>query len=246
MEVIDVHTHFGKWALPTNCENISIFLEIMRRNRIAKSIVSSSLAILYDFQEGNKELRKIIDSYNKKLYGYVVVNPNYFELSKRELKFYLGFKNFVGVKFHPKHCQQSICSYESRKLLKVIEDYQVPLLLHTYSSSLETPRNLLKITQDFSNLKIILAHMGGDNWKAGIEVAQKVKNTYLEICCSHPARDKIREAVDRIGARRVLFGSDSTLLDPAFALGMVKDADISQKEKELILYRNAQQLFDLK
>ena len=159
MEVIDVHTHFGKWALPTNCENIGMFLEIMRRNRIAKSIISSSSAILYDFQEGNKELRKIIDSYNKELYGYVVVNPNYFELSKRELKFYLSFKNFVGVKFHPNHCQQSVCSYESRKLLKVIEDYQVPLLLHTYSSSIETPKNLLKIAQDFSSLKIILAHM---------------------------------------------------------------------------------------
>ena len=46
MDAIDVHTHFGKWALPANLENISMFLEIMRRNHIIKSIVSSSLAVV--------------------------------------------------------------------------------------------------------------------------------------------------------------------------------------------------------
>ena len=36
------------------------------------------------------------------------------------------------------------------------------------------------------------------------------------------------------GKRKVLFGSDYTLFDPGYTLGMIEDADLSAEERALI------------
>ena len=88
-----------------------------------------------------------------------------------------------------------------------------------------------------------MGHMGGMEWKAATERAKEADNVYLEICSGFSLRNKIEDAVEAVGAQRVLFGSDMTLLDPASSLGMVLDAEISSEEKKKILYKNAEELF---
>jgi hypothetical protein len=89
-----------------------------------------------------------------------------------------------------------------------------------------------------------MGHMGGDNWQEGIEAAAKTNNIYLEPCSSFPDADKVLAAVEAVGPDRVLFGSDSNLLNPAFTVGMVADTDLSIEIKRKIFYENAQRLFN--
>ena len=41
-----------------------------------------------------------------------------------------------------------------------------------------------------------------------------------------------------------MFGSDLTLLDPGYTLGLVQDAGLDEKETEMILWDNAHSLFE--
>jgi len=239
--IIDVHVHFGDWFFPIESAGVDSILKFMKKYRIERSIISSSLGIVYDFMEGNKSLAEAIEGYDN-LLGYVTVNPNYQEESLEEMKKYLAQKNFVGVKMHPSYVGQPFTSKESLALMKMVEDFNVPLLLHTYG---ESAYQAAEVAKKCSNLKIIMGHMGGNVWKAGIRAAKEAENLFLEPCCSYPESDKIREAVDAVGAERIVFGSDSTLIEPVYVIGMIEDADISQKEKEMILYENAKKLFKI-
>jgi predicted TIM-barrel fold metal-dependent hydrolase len=95
------------------------------------------------------------------------------------------------------------------------------------------------------DLPIIMAHMGGDLWWEGIAAARESPNLYVDPCGTCADADKIGVAVRELGAERMLFGSDYTLFDPAYTLGMIEDADLSAEQRALILYGNAQRLFNL-
>ena len=92
---------------------------------------------------------------------------------------------------------------------------------------------------EFPDLTFIAGHMGGDDYERAAVRFREVDNVYLEICSSSPDRGKIETVVRDIGSERVVFGSDSTLLNPAVLLGMVVDSEISEEDKVRILYSNA-------
>ncbi|MCK4307404.1 amidohydrolase [candidate division WOR-3 bacterium] len=243
MKIIDVHAHYGKWFILTNKNSMKDTLEIMRKYSIEKAILSSSLAIIYDFVEGNRELAKAIKGY-KNLFGYVFLNPNYLELSLREMKKYLSKKNFVGLKLYSNgYINQPLNCKGHEKFLEVLaKDYPEKgiILFHCWFQSVS---QLIELAKEFPTLKFIMGHMGGIEWKEVVEKVKEVKNVYLEICSGYPLRNKIEDAVKAVGAQRILFGSDMTLLDPGSSLGMVLDAEISLEKKERILYKNAKELF---
>jgi len=248
--IIDVHAHYGEWFSPIYASKTSDIMSMMRRYNIKYVILSSSKAITYDMIEGNNELSKILD-YDEGLLGYVYVNPNYPELSKAEIRKYLGNPLFKGVgEIHPEY---SGIPLNSKSLISIIEEaanYNKPMLIHTYSR--EHISHIAELANKFPDTIFIAAHMGGSarfgtglSWKSAIAAAKEHSNLYLEICQTTLERGKIEEAVDAIGADKILFGSDLTLLNPAHAIGMIIEADISKSDKEKIFYLNAERIFKL-
>jgi predicted TIM-barrel fold metal-dependent hydrolase len=247
--IIDVHTHLGKWYFPIRELTVSDMLAYMERGGIGTSIISSSLAIIYDFREGNRELAEAIRGHNQ-LLGYVTVNLNYPRESLQELERYLrnGFTRndqFVGVKVHPLSSRHRYDTPEGMALTRAVADYNVPILVHTFGSALESPWNVVPAAKANPDVPIILAHMGGDAWWEGVRAAQESANLYLEICSTWTDPEKVRAGIDAVGAERVLFGTDATLFDAAYTLGALEDAGLSHAERDLIMEENAKRLFNL-
>jgi len=238
--IVDVHCHFGKWPFPILSSGAEGILEIMGRFGITCAVLSSSLAIVYDFRAGNRRLQEAI-ACHPELSGYVPVNPNFLEESRQELESYFALPNFVGAKIHPVYSRQSIGSPAMAALFEVIASYRRPLLIHTWGEG--EVRSLYELARKHPGLPILMGHMGGDSWQEAIEVARKAPNIYVEFCCSYPQRPKVEKAVERVGPDRVLFGSDLDLINPGFILGMVRDARLSDEEKEKLLHENAEALF---
>jgi len=244
MKVIDVHAHYGKWFFPIEADSVEAILRMMKKNNIEKAILSSSLAIIYDFQQGNKQIASAIRDYPH-LYAYLFLNPNYMRESLVEMDRYLSENSkFVGLKLYSNgYIEQPLNCAGHRKLLEVLQKkYPHSIVLfhcYTYASALE----LLELARDFPELNFIMGHMGGGEWRRAIGVAGEAKNIYFEICSGIIVQGKIEVSVAEVGAERIVFGSDMTLLNPAWILGMVESAEISEGEKNLILYGNAIRLF---
>lgn len=242
MKLIDVHVHLGSWMFPIPPVSPEQLLTAMDRFQIEQSIVSSSSAILYDFRAGNRELLEMIHDHPR-LWGYIVVNPNYPEESLAELEKYWTQPRFLGVKFHPEQHAYAINNENAMRILHKVGTMGKPILVHTFGR--EQVSNLGAVAAAFPELTVIMAHMGGDAWQEGITAAARYPNLYLEPCSSFADSDKIGAAVRAIGADRILFGSDATLLHPGFTFGMLRDASITESQRELIAAVNARRIFHL-
>jgi len=247
MPIIDAHAHYGEWFFPIRASSAEDILDMFRKFDIEKAIFSSSKAIVYDMSEGNAELKSLLEEHPQ-FYGYVVANANYMEESKEEIDRYLGLEKFLGLKMHPDYSGQPINSPASKEIISHSARYRKALIVHTWGE--QGVSNTLEVAGDFPSLNVIMAHMGGDGldgagWRAAIRAAGTAHNTYLEVCGSILDRDRIREAVEQVGAHRILFGSDMTLINPAFVMGMIVDSEISEDDKERIFYRNAKALFSI-
>jgi predicted TIM-barrel fold metal-dependent hydrolase len=245
--IIDAHAHLGQWYFPTIDPDPAAMSAGMRRLGIQRTILSSALAIVYDFREGNRLLDQAIRPYPG-LLAYVAVNLNYPAESLLQIDTYLRERErnrFVGIKVHPLLCQRSFDCDEGLRIAEAAARWHVPILIHTFGSTIESPRTVMRAAEKFPEVSFILAHMGGYNWEEGIAVAVQRPNTILEVCSTCTDPRKIRQAIQAVGPERVLFGTDSSLFLPEYMWGAMQDMDLSAEEYRLIMGENASRLFGL-
>ena len=240
MRRIDVHAHYGHWPFASTDHSFSALLAMVHEAGIDQCWLSSAKAITADLVEGNRELFERIESHPE-LAGQVVINPHFVRESIEEINKYVNHPQFVGLKTHPTYCAESC---DSRWYREIFEAYSrisdKPILVHCFLSG--EAQALIRIAPDFPQLPFIMAHMGGAEWKAAVESAADISNIYFEPACSLPLADKIAYAVRCAGPERFLFGTDLTLLDPWFSIGMVESSQIDEETKRLIYSGNALRL----
>lgn len=240
MPVIDVHGHLGTG--PWLVADRDSLLRAMQRARIDLAIVSSRLAVASNFVEGNFKLKSMIDSVPQ-LLGYVVVNPTYVEQSITEMRRYLAAPNFVGVKLHPDASGQPLDSAATREVVNAFRRYAKPLLVHVACEA--QVRALDVLAAEAPTVKMIVAHAGGPAHAECLALAARRLNLVLEPFTGGAELDKVEEAVARIGAHRVVFGTNFPVLNPGVALGLLADARISDSDRNQILGGTAAKLFQL-
>ncbi|MBU0610714.1 MAG: amidohydrolase family protein [Armatimonadetes bacterium] len=241
LPLIDIHAHYGGWVgLPNPYTSIENLLDTCRRFNIEHCCLSSTSAIGYDPVEGNERVREIIEGHPE-LHGYVVIHPGYPEQSLAQMEELLALPNFVGAKLHPKHCGYQADAPEARPLLEYLVELGKPILVHTWFD--EMCLAMGHAADLFPELTLIMGHMGGDDWETALQVAADRPNLHLELCSGLSPWGKLEKSVSIVGAERLLFGSDLTLLDPGYTLGLATGAEIGEAEKRMILYGNAKRLF---
>ncbi len=245
MPIIDVYAHLGSWAFPTRSIGVEPTNKLLEKFDIEKCALAAAEAVVSNFMEGNRKLAAAIEG-QPRLLGYVVVNPNYVEESIEEMRKYLGKSQFVGLYFHSEYCGHLLNTLASKEVLTAARRYGKPVLVHTWGA--DSVEAMVEVAQEYRALKFIMAHMGGHDWHLGIDAAKENLNIYVVPTSAHNERDKLRSAIAGMGERgdrRILFGSGHPLTSPASVLGMVRDADLTPRQREQILYLNAKELFGL-
>lgn len=252
MKCIDVHCYYGKWPFPIWDMSVDDILGQMDSLQMERCIMMASQGIQYDFVAGNAELAEVIAEHDS-LYAYVYINMHYHELSMAQVEKYLGDKKFVGVKYNGEYSRAAASARSNDPVFRhIVSSYDKPLLLHTWGLPehgnpvpYSLPSQAMDLALRYPDLNIIMGHMGGTEWMSAIRAAQRAPNLYLDTCCSYADRDKVKVAVDLLGAERVLFGSGMTENNPYMQKAVVLDAGLSALEQEMVLHGNAVRLFDL-
>ena len=159
----------------------------------------------------------------------------------------LGLK---GVKLHPDIQKFKIDDYRMLKIYELCEG-RLPILMHTGDNRYDfsNPNRMIPILEIYKNITVIGAHFGGWSiWEEATEKLSKYKNFYVDCSSSLYAVNpqKAKELVKTYTAERVLFGTDYPMWRPQEEIERFFEIELSDEEREDILYNNAAKLFDIK
>jgi predicted TIM-barrel fold metal-dependent hydrolase len=239
--VLDAHGHLRLHVCFPYKTEPEQMLEVMDSLNIEALAVTASLACWNDVPSGNAEVDDVLRKYGKRFRGYVTVNPHVPGEALRELERWSHFHNPPLIKLHPGAHQ---CPANSPKY-DAVWDYAnqtgAVVLVHTWDShAMCGPLMFPAIAKAHPRANILLGH-SGVTWR-GYEQAQEAAtaapNLYLELSGSQRNRTMLERCVSRLGAERIVFGSDMPALDPAGTLADVFTANISDDDKEKILRYN--------
>jgi predicted TIM-barrel fold metal-dependent hydrolase len=216
-------------------------IKAMDRYSIEIAVLTSRLAVDCDFRRGNEELHEVLKT-DDRLYGYLVVNPNYPEESIELMRQKMNSPKFLGAALYFGSTKGYPNLDDFSEILNGYRRFTKPVFVH--AASLEAVDAVDQMATTFPGLKFIVGGMGGADWKEAINVADSRVNVFLETSGSYDS-EKIQEAVDRVGAHRILFGSDQPFADPASMLALIKSSGISDESMAKIAGHNARKFFGI-
>ena len=167
--------------------------------------------------------------------------PGYVE----ELREYLEHPKFIGLKLHPLIDGFHPNDPSVHPMIELIVERDLPVLIHCGHPIFTLPWSIEELAVAFPRAKIVIGHMGHGNVvyiNASIDVALRNPNVYLETS-GMPMHTKIREAYERAGETRVLFGTDVPFHHPLVELTKVRVSGLPDDAIERVLSKNGRLLF---
>jgi len=238
MKIVDSHTHLGEFPLFNVGLTVDEMISIMDQNNIAISVI---------FSLPNELTLEAIKKYPNRLVGLVWVNPHKDNRALEEVDRAINKWGFKGIKMHP-----LIDSFlPDQDIVYPIMDrarkYKLPVIFHCGHPPWSLPWHFGNLAEVYPDVTIILGHMGHGHIvyiNGSIDVAKKHDNIILETSAM-PMHSKIKEAIEKVGEERVIYGSDMPFGHPSFEIKKVEVSGLSKRQLELVLRENATKIFHL-
>lgn len=106
------------------------------------------------------------------------------------------------------------------------------------------PSDIAHLAARHPRTRIVMAHLTGCGIRGVLDI-QAYENVSVDTSGSQPFSGIVEYAVDKLGAERVLFGSDAESRDYATQLGRVMGANLTPRQRELVLGLNAARLLKI-
>ncbi len=243
--IIDIHTHVWGFYPEKNKADLLAAMEQYGLDRIYVSGLQSKLSNEEEVARLNGLVCDFMRQEPEKVGGAVYVNPlhsNTLDVIKRAIE----DQGFEMIKLW-------VCTRADHPAVDPIMEYAeqvgVPVLLHTfYKASGLLPNettgiHVANIARRHPKTKILMAHLGGSCYD-GIPAIRDCRNVWVDNSGSTFFHgDDLNYAVESLGAERILFGTDM----PGSCgpnIGQVLGADLTDEQRELIFWKNAQKLLD--
>jgi hypothetical protein len=174
-----------------------------------------------------------------------------------------ALKHFVeqgakALKIHPASDGEGVTSAHYAVLLKTADELGLPVILHTgcfyahliyKEPELGHAQHFAPWFESFPNLRFILAHMNFHEPSVALDLVEKHPNVFVDT--SWQPAEVIGEAVRRVGAERVLFGTDWPFVGNNVNIGLARIHDciqagtLTEEQSKLILGVNAAKIFGI-
>lgn len=251
VEVFDAHLHCPSekgdvWQWHPVTRTFEEFVAYLDRTGVQRGIINSvrsqTGSTPAEFRAGNREVARYVEKYRGRFLGACVVNPLYIDEALREIEDCRTQFGFVWV--------GELCNYtvpyeytvkEFELLVEQVVKLNMILDVHTELQEMEY------IIDKFPQATIVFPHFGDDReydhiFKRIDRVAEH-PNTYLDTSgYGHDRMGMLEYAVQKIGADRVLFGSDFSINDPSTVLARIQHSFLTPQQKEKVLSGNLRAL----
>ena len=244
--IFDCHGHLDRnievWQGDITPEAIVRSLDRMGVDAIC---LSSILAMSSDWRLGNAGAAAAAKAYPGRIYGYAVPTP--FDPACDLRTYFEEETGFIGVKVHG--MMQGNTPLDDPRYFPAYElaaEKGVPILFHTWWAP--EIRAAANVAARYPSVPVILGHAGfvaPADREVAIALCRKQENLFCDTCISRTYDGALEYLVSRIGAHRVLYGSDINFYDNAFGLGRLALSKLTDDEKERILGGNAKALFGI-
>jgi predicted TIM-barrel fold metal-dependent hydrolase len=237
--IIDCHCHAGKGDImsgPWNTDApLGAYLRRARQAGIDRTIVFAALSS--DYSSANAQVARIVQKLPTRLTGFAFVD------CKRDagrIRSMVGTAvrrwGFRGIKVH------GYDAMPTREVCDAARAWKVPLLVDVVGKA----EVVELLASQYPDVNFIIPHLGSfkDDWQAQQRVVDQLvrfDNVYADT--SGVRRfDYLVQAVQRAGARKLLFGSDGPWLHPGLELEKIRLLRLPRREEGLILGGNAKRL----
>jgi predicted TIM-barrel fold metal-dependent hydrolase len=261
--IIDCHVHLNRYEhtnKPSLEERLTALLDVMITNDIDYSVILSS----YEVNVDRPSTAQILDITKKHDNLGVVAGfsiDNHTDEDYRNCRIWLKEGFIKGVKLY--------CGYEHhypfdkryQRVYDMCVEFGVPVMIHTgdtFSNKgkirFSHPLNIDDVAVDNPDLKIVMCHLGNPYILDCQEILYKNKNVYADISglvfgsfTSFSKKyivSKVIELLNYAGEPHyLLYGTDWPISNMSSYLNFVQNLELSSKIRELVMFRNAKNLF---
>ena len=233
--IIDCHCHAGKGDGLTGPWDTRASLGKYLRRAASAGITHTVLLAAFhsDYRAANREVARIMASRPERFYAFAFVHP---ERDRgrvgRLVKEAMAKGRFVGIKVHRHDARIT------REICQVARAFSLPVL---YDIMGEVSVVELLATE-YPDVNFIIPHLGSfaDDWRAQLALIDHLvrhPNIYTDTAGVRRF-DLFEQAVERAGARKILFGSDGPWLHPEVELEKIYALDLPDDQEQLVLGDN--------
>ena len=216
-----------------------------KKINVYKYIVHSTATIVEQVETINNFIADT-QAKNESLIGFGTLHPGLNDVEfevKRIIA--LGLK---GVKLHPDFQDFNIDDECVMPIYRALQG-KLPVLIHLgdEKKTSSSPERMANVIKEFPKLTVIAAHLGGyQMWDDSIKYLVG-KNIYLDTSSSLAILDKEKaiEIIRKHGVEKVLFGTDYPMWSHEEELQRFYTLDLTDEERELILWKNASKLLNI-
>jgi predicted TIM-barrel fold metal-dependent hydrolase len=238
--IIDSHAHVDRVGWYDPPETI---IGLMDEAGIDKSIIMT-YGDAPDVKGAMEYIAESVEKYPDRLIGYARMNPQRGKEAHRLFRKAMEEYGFKGLELHPVGNLRHPAGPESIEIIQLAAQYGAPVLFHCGDEELTLPLQIAQAAEACPNATIILGHSGGYfHWKDAIRAAERYSNIFLDTSAL-PYPIVLAQAVERVGASRVLFASDGPGCDPRIEVHKVRLAGLAAEEEESVFHGNIENILD--
>jgi uncharacterized protein len=249
--VVDAHCHMGPWQafhVPENGSPASM-VHAMDRLGVDVAVASPHIGIGPDYREGNRQVMAAAERFPGRIVPYVTINPNYpFAEIEAEIRHWDTHGGIRAFKLHPALHNRKATDEHYAPLFEYADAKRLPVLAHSWAGDpLGGPAVLGELAARYPKTRILIGH-SASSWQMVEEASAAAfqhPNLYLDLTGSGLIYGLLEDMVGRVGAGRILLGTDMPFIDPRPGLGRVLMSGLSETDKRLILGENARKVFGL-
>jgi len=255
--IIDAHVHIGRFMPPFregSNDAVADLIDSARSVGISRMVVTSLGNRGYshyptpqEFREGNDHVLEAMARFPDILIGFCYVNPRHKEESLDEIERCIVAGGMKGIKLW---ISQKASDPVVDPVMERAAALGVPVLQHAWYKTTgnypdeSTPADVAEMARRHPTVNIIMAHLHGAGYRGVIDIAP-YPNLHVDTSGGDPESTVVEFAVKELGEERVVFGSDAPGRSFGVQLGKVLGADISEAQKDFILYGNMERILKI-